>query len=93
LGSYRRPFLQPVKLAEYIFLKADCLQSLKPYSSSIRLPTQHSELEETRIVTIYQGGAIEAAIDGANETIDSFTKIALDLVADWCPEGEMAVEQ
>ena len=29
----------------------------------------------------------------ANETIDSLTNTAVDLVLDWCPAGEMAVEQ
>lgn len=32
------PFLRPARLTEYISLRADCLQSLELYSSSIGLP-------------------------------------------------------
>ena len=40
-----------------------------------------------------QGAAAEAATDGANEAIDGVTNIALVLIADWFPGGEMAEEQ
>ncbi len=87
------PFLRPAKLTECTFLEADCLRSLEPYSSLIGLPTSIPNFEETPTIAIHQGGATEAAIDGTNETIDSLTNTVVDLVANWCPEGEMAVEQ
>ena len=43
--------------------------------------------------TIEQGGGAKAAINSANETIDSMASTAVVLVADWFPRGEMVVEQ
>jgi hypothetical protein len=49
--------------------------------------------EETPTVAIEQGRVAEAAIDGANEAIDSMTNTAVVLVGDWFPGGGMAAEQ
>lgn len=42
---------------------------------------------------VEQGRAVEAAIDDANETMDSVFNIALDLVLDKFPEGRTAIVQ
>jgi hypothetical protein len=66
---------------------------LEPYSFLIELSHNTPNFEETPTVAIEQGGAAEAAIDGVNETIDSMTNTVVVLVAEWFPQGEMAVEQ
>jgi hypothetical protein len=40
-----------------------------------------------------KGATAEAALDAPDGMIDSMTNCGNFLVADWCPEGEMAVEQ
>jgi len=51
------------------------------------------KFEEMWVFVVEQGGAAEASIDGVNDAIDSITNTAVVLVADWFPEGEMALEQ
>jgi hypothetical protein len=69
------------------------LQGLEPYSYLMNFPPTTSNFEETPTVAIEHARAAEAAIDGANETIDSITNTAVVLIADWFLGGEMAVEQ
>jgi hypothetical protein len=44
------------------------------------------------MIVIKQGATAEAALDAPNGMINSITDCDNFLVADWYPEGEMAVE-
>jgi hypothetical protein len=76
-----------------MLLRSDWPSRLRAIFFLDDLPPSTPNFEETPTVAIEQGGAVEAAIDGVNETIDSMTDTAVVLVADWFPGGEMAVKQ
>ena len=51
------------------------------------------KFEDMWMVVIEQGGTAEAALDAVDGMIDGMTDCRNFLVADWCSEGEIAVEQ
>ena len=65
---------------------------LEPYSFLIELSPSAPNFEETPSVAIEQGGVAKVASDGDNEVIKGMTNIAVVLIADWFPGGEMADE-
>ena len=63
------------------------MMRLSFYASEIR---RHVELW---MIVIEQGPKAEASLEAADGMIDSMTDCGNFLIADGCPEGEMAVEQ
>jgi hypothetical protein len=45
------------------------------------------------MIVIEQRATAEAALDASDGMVDNMTDCGNFVVADWCPEGKMAVEQ
>jgi hypothetical protein len=89
------PLFRPAKLPECISRTSSGLQGLGvifcPCSKSLLAFQTSKNLTQSQLSG--GGGTAEAAIDGANETIDGEPNIALVVVAREVPAGELALER